>query len=151
MKFYLEFDLKFEISDGKNLVKLGGRTFLPARKARKFQGRFRGKFRSKFRGKFRGNFVSNFATFFGNFVQQKGGANAIVYRLLFSCIEGYRAIPAQGPPKLRYRKIMLEECWEYRSSSYHLVPISFLSRYRGVSQLYCRKWRFKTPLRVFYR
>ena len=35
VKFYLEFDLKFEISDGKNLMKLWGRTFLRARKARK--------------------------------------------------------------------------------------------------------------------
>ena len=38
MKFDLEFDLKFEISDGKNLVKFLGRTFLPARKARKNSG-----------------------------------------------------------------------------------------------------------------
>ena len=37
--FGLEFDLKFEISDGKNLVKFLGRTFRPARKARKISGR----------------------------------------------------------------------------------------------------------------
>ena len=42
LKFDLEFDLKFEISDGKNLVKFLGRTFLPARKARKISGRISG-------------------------------------------------------------------------------------------------------------
>ena len=42
VKFELEFDLKFEISDGKNLVKFLGRTFLPARKARKISGRISG-------------------------------------------------------------------------------------------------------------
>ena len=42
VKFDLEFDLKFEISDGKNLVKFLGRTFLPARKARKISGRISG-------------------------------------------------------------------------------------------------------------
>ena len=31
MKFDLEFDLKFEVSDARNQVKLLGRTFLPAR------------------------------------------------------------------------------------------------------------------------
>ena len=41
--FDLEFDLKFEISDGKNLVKFWGRTFLPARKARKISGRISGR------------------------------------------------------------------------------------------------------------
>ena len=41
-KFDLEFDLKFEISDKKNLVKFGGRTFLPARKAREISGRISG-------------------------------------------------------------------------------------------------------------
>ena len=75
VKFDLEFDLKFEISDGKNLVKFWGRTFLPARKARKIRGEFRGKFRSKFRRKFRKLRFKFRATFFGNFVQQKGGAN----------------------------------------------------------------------------
>ena len=43
VKFDLEFNLKFEISDGKKLVKFGGRTFLPAREARKFSGRFSGR------------------------------------------------------------------------------------------------------------
>ena len=38
MKFDLEFDLKFAISDEKNLVKFWGRTFLPAWKARKISG-----------------------------------------------------------------------------------------------------------------
>ena len=42
VKFDFEFDLNFEISDGKNLVKFGGRTFLPAREARKLSGRFSG-------------------------------------------------------------------------------------------------------------
>ena len=39
VKFDLEFDLKLEISDGKNLVKFWGRTFLrlPARKAREIE------------------------------------------------------------------------------------------------------------------
>ena len=46
VKFDLEFDLKIESSNGKNLVKFGGRTFLPARK---FRGEFRGEFRRKFR------------------------------------------------------------------------------------------------------
>ena len=39
VKFEYEFDLKFEISDGKNPVKFGGRTFLPAREAQKYSGR----------------------------------------------------------------------------------------------------------------
>ena len=42
VKFYLEFDLKLEISDGQNLVKFWGKTFRPARKARLFSGRFSG-------------------------------------------------------------------------------------------------------------
>ena len=42
VKFDLEFDLIFEISDGKNLVKFVGRTFLPARKAREISGRVSG-------------------------------------------------------------------------------------------------------------
>ena len=64
VNFDLEFDLKFEISDGKNLVKFGGMTFLPAREARKISGQFSGaNFRANFGENF-GNFVSNFATFF---------------------------------------------------------------------------------------
>ena len=50
LKFDLEFDLKFEISDGKNLVKFWERTFLPARKARK---------------KFGANIGANFGASFG--------------------------------------------------------------------------------------
>ena len=42
VKFDLEFDLEFEISDGKILVKFGGRTFLPAGKAREVSGRISG-------------------------------------------------------------------------------------------------------------
>ena len=71
----LEFDLKFEISDGKNLVKFWGRTFLPARKARKISGRISGRVSDQISEKFSETSFSNFATFFGNFVQQKGGAN----------------------------------------------------------------------------
>ena len=50
VKFDLEFGLKFEISDGKNLVKIGGGTFLPARKAQ---------------GNFGENFGANFGANFG--------------------------------------------------------------------------------------
>ena len=71
--FDLEFDLKFEISDGKNLVKFWGRTVLPSRKA-DFGENFGANFGANF-GEIFGNFVSDFATFFGSFVQQKGGAN----------------------------------------------------------------------------
>ena len=39
VKCDVEFDLKFEISDVKNPVKIGRRTFPPARKARKISGR----------------------------------------------------------------------------------------------------------------
>ena len=46
-KFDLEFDFKFEISDGKNLVKFGGRAFLPARRARKISGQISGKISEK--------------------------------------------------------------------------------------------------------
>ena len=74
VKFDLEFDLKFEISDGKNLVKFGGRTFLPARKACTIN--FGATFGANFGENF-GNIVSNFTTFFGNFVQQRGGAKRI--------------------------------------------------------------------------
>ena len=75
VKFDLEFDLKFEISDGKNLVKFGGKTFLPARKARKIRGEFQGKFRSKFRRKVRKLRFKCRDFFSGNFVQQQDGAN----------------------------------------------------------------------------
>ena len=71
VKFDLEFDLQFEISDGNSLVKLGGRSFPPARKEREISGRISGLISEKIRRKFR-NFVSRL--FFGNFVQQKGGA-----------------------------------------------------------------------------
>ena len=53
VKFDLEFDLKFEISDGKNLVKFGGWTFLPARKARKILGRISGRVSEQISEKFR--------------------------------------------------------------------------------------------------
>ena len=79
--FDLEFDLKFEISDGKNLVKFGGRASLPAREARNIRrhsGRISG---ANFRENF-GNFVSYFATFFGNFIQQKGGLGCQNHRTI---------------------------------------------------------------------
>ena len=40
--FFVKFDLKFEISDVKSLVKFGGKTFRPARKAPKISGRISG-------------------------------------------------------------------------------------------------------------
>ena len=49
--FDLEFDLKFEISDGKNLVKFGGRTFLPGRKAREISERISGQISEQISGK----------------------------------------------------------------------------------------------------
>ena len=51
VKFVLEFDLKFEISDGKSLVKFGGRTFLPARTAREISERISGQVSEKISGK----------------------------------------------------------------------------------------------------
>ena len=73
MKFNLEFDLKFEISDGKNLVKFGGGLFyLPGK-----HGKFRGEFRGKFSEKISETSFQNFATFFRNFVRQKGGAKEL--------------------------------------------------------------------------
>ena len=57
VKFDLEFDLKFEISDGKNLVKFGRRTFLPARKAREISDRISGQ---NFGARFRENFGTSF-------------------------------------------------------------------------------------------
>ena len=53
VKFDLEFDLKFEISDGKTLVKFGGRTFLPARKAREISERISGQISEQISGNFR--------------------------------------------------------------------------------------------------
>ena len=47
VKFDLEFDLKLEISDGKKLAKFWGRTFVPAKKARKFRGRISGRIPEK--------------------------------------------------------------------------------------------------------
>ena len=51
VKFGLEFDLKFEISDGKNLVKFLGRTFLPAKKAQEISGRISGQISERMSGK----------------------------------------------------------------------------------------------------
>ena len=70
VKFDLEFDLKFEHSDGKNLVKFWGEDFSTCQESTNIFG---ANFGANFGPNF-GNFVSNFATFFGNFVQQKGGA-----------------------------------------------------------------------------
>ena len=63
----MKFDLKFEISDVKYLVKFGGKTG----KHQKFRANYIG---ANF-GKIFGNFVSNFTSFFGNLVQQKGGVD----------------------------------------------------------------------------
>ena len=71
VKFDLEFDLNFEISDGKNQVNFGGRTFL--RKAREVSERISGQISDENFGE---NFGTNFATFFRKLrFQQKGGAN----------------------------------------------------------------------------
>ena len=65
----MQLDLKFEISDVKYLVKFGGKTFRPARKAPKNSVRISGRISATFSETlFK---ISRF--FFGNFVQQKGG------------------------------------------------------------------------------
>ena len=46
--FVVKFDLKFEISDVKYLVKFGGKTFRPARKARNYSGRISRQISAKF-------------------------------------------------------------------------------------------------------
>ena len=51
VKFDLEVDLTFKISDGENLVKFWGRTFVPARKARKNSGRISGQISDQISGK----------------------------------------------------------------------------------------------------
>ena len=74
--FYLGVDLKFEISDGKNLVNIfGGRTFLPARKARESSERISGQISEQISGKFSETSFQFLGLLFRNFVQQKGGAN----------------------------------------------------------------------------
>ena len=59
----VEFDLKFEISDGKNLVKLGENFSTCRESTGKFGENFGANFAANFSENF-GNFVSNFATFF---------------------------------------------------------------------------------------
>ena len=61
VKFDLEFDLKFEISDGKNLVKFGGRTFLPDRKAREISERISGQISEQISGKISGKISETFS------------------------------------------------------------------------------------------
>ena len=56
-EFDLEFDLKFEISDGKKLVKFGGRTFLPAKKAREISERISGQISEQISGQISGQFL----------------------------------------------------------------------------------------------
>ena len=69
--FDLQFDLKLEISDGENLVKIWGGLFcLPGTHEKKFGANF-------FGANFGAIFGLNFATFFGNFVQQKGSAKEL--------------------------------------------------------------------------
>ena len=85
VEFDLELDLKFEISDGKNLVKFGGRTLLPGRKAREISGRISGRTSEQLSEK---NSETSFhisRLFFGNFVQQKGGAKRPQINWLASC------------------------------------------------------------------
>ena len=63
VKFDLEFDLKFEISDGKNLVKFGGEDSSTCKESTgNFGENFGANFGANFGRNF-GNFVSNFATF----------------------------------------------------------------------------------------
>ena len=47
MKFWVKSDLQFEISDVKYLVKSGGKTFRPARKAPKMSVRILGQISAK--------------------------------------------------------------------------------------------------------
>ena len=75
MKFLVKFDLEFEISDGKNLVKFWGRTFPPARKAQKMSGQISGQISEKISEKFSEISFQISRLFSENFVQQKGGAN----------------------------------------------------------------------------
>ena len=48
MNSWVNFDLKFEISDVKYLVKFGGKTFRPAKEARTISGRSSGQISAKF-------------------------------------------------------------------------------------------------------
>ena len=65
----MKFDLKSEISDGKNLVIVGRKTFLHAReRGASFGANF---------GENIGNFVSNVASFFGTTVQKKGAVKCL--------------------------------------------------------------------------
>ena len=79
-EFDLKFSLMFEISDGKYLVNLLEKTFLPTKKStRDFGANFKGNF---------GNFVSNFTPFFfffGNLVQQKGVAKRVIFSMNYAC------------------------------------------------------------------
>ena len=52
---------------------------------------------------------------------------AIVYRLVFSCIARYRAIPPQGPLSWGIARL----CWRHAASIAIQTTISFLSRYTG--------------------
>ena len=75
VKFDFYFDLKFEISDGKNVVKFGGRTFLPAGKAQEISGRFSGQISEQISGKFLATLFQVFATFLETYGQRRGVAN----------------------------------------------------------------------------
>ena len=83
MKFLGEVDLKFEISDGQYLVKLLGKTFRLARKALEISGRILGQISEKI-----SETSFQISHFFGNFLQQKGSANAYgsaFIRIGFAC------------------------------------------------------------------
>ena len=103
MKVLVKFDLESEISDEKDVVKLGGGGelfYLPGK---------HGKFRLEFREHL-GNFREHFASLFGNFIQQKGKAEVLgafssgsfFYEILWDfvgcakcCSQG---LPASGLP-----------------------------------------------------
>ena len=98
MKFDLEFDLKSEISDGKDLVKFWGRTFLPARKAQaNFGENFGATFGANF-GDIFGNFVSNFAIFFRKLRSAEGQCKHIRHgnSAIFEMSQGCR-VTCPGP------------------------------------------------------
>ena len=80
---WVKFALKFEFSDGKNLVKFERKTFLSARTALENLGGISAQVSEKF-----GSFVSKFASFSGNFVQQKGNAKESL-RLSLALLEMY--------------------------------------------------------------
>ena len=73
VQFDLEFDFKFEISDGINLVKFWRRTFLPARKARKNSGQISAQISEQISENISENISeTNFTTFFHKLCSAEG-------------------------------------------------------------------------------